>query len=130
MEIKKGQSGRKHQYALSFKRMVCEELLGGTISIGEIARKYSIPGAGTIMRWVKWYQADQSDIVKLAAMTTDPVPSENDEDQYSPAAFNKLREELKLAKIKALTLETMIDIADQEFNIQIRKKSGTKPSVE
>ena len=44
MEIKKGQSGRKHQYALSFKRMVCEELLSGTISIGEIARKYSIPG--------------------------------------------------------------------------------------
>ena len=63
-------------------------------------------------------------------MTTDPVPSENDEDQYSPAAFNKLREELKFAKIKALTLETMIDIADEEFNIQIRKKSGTKPSVE
>ena len=82
------------------------------------------------MRWVKWYQADQSDMVKLAAMTTDPVPAENDGDQYSPEAFNKLREELKLAKIKALTLETMIDIADQEFNIQIRKKSGTKPSVE
>jgi hypothetical protein len=41
-----------------------------------------------------------------------------------------LQEELRLAKAKIFTLETMIDLAEEQFNIEIRKKSGTKPSIE
>jgi len=45
-----------------------------------------------------------------------------------------LEKELKLAKraleeekVRVIAYSTMIDIAEREFNIPIRKKSGTKP---
>jgi len=38
----------------------------------------------------------------------------------------ELEDALKMAKLKIRALETMIDIAESELNIEIRKKSGTK----
>ena len=37
-----------------------------------------------------------------------------------------LRQALQEAQIKIICLETMIDIAEKELNVSIRKKSGTK----
>jgi transposase-like protein len=126
MEIKKGKAGRKHQYELAFKRKVCEELLSGQISIGDIARKYNIPGAGTIMRWVRWFQKEQEYLISLQNMNDSPTHSEHNTNKSD----QDLSTEIQTAKIKIATLETMIDIAEKQFNIDIRKKSGTKPSIE
>jgi transposase len=131
MNIKKGKPGGKHRYEFSLKRKVCEELLGGSITIRELARKYNIPGAGTIMRWVNWYQQEQAELTKLPSMSTEPIKSETDSlPSNSSEEYRKLQEELKLAKLKVTALETMIDIAEDQFNIEIRKKPGTKPLEE
>jgi hypothetical protein len=37
-----------------------------------------------------------------------------------------LKKALQEAQIKIICLETMIDIAEKELNVNIRKKSGTK----
>ncbi len=131
MNIKKGKAGRRHQYDFSLKRKVCEELLSGTITIGEISRKYKIAGAGTIMRWVKWYQQEQDEFAKLPFMSTMPDNLEiNDSSLNAAEDVRKLQEELKLAKLKIAALETMIDIAEEQLDIEIRKKPGTKPLEE
>ena len=39
-----------------------------------------------------------------------------------------LESQLKDAEMKAIAFSTMVDIAEQEFNIPIRKKYNTKPS--
>lgn len=121
MKIKKGKPGRKHQYEFAFKRKVCEELLTGKITVGDLARKYAIPGAGTIMRWVKWYQQEQEELSSEMEKT---VKYEESSDNSDTA------KELERAKIKITALEIMIDIAENEYGIEIRKKSGTKPSLE
>jgi hypothetical protein len=41
----------------------------------------------------------------------------------------ELERQLEQAKLKIAGLETMIDIAEQELKISIRKKSGTKQST-
>lgn len=125
MNIKKAKIGAPHKYELSFKRKICEELLSGEITVGELSRKYNISGAGTIRRWLNWYQAEQSELVSLHPMSN--KPENNSEGEQDKTALQK---ELELAKAKIATLETMIDIAEEQFKIEIRKKSGTKPSVE
>jgi len=41
--------------------------------------------------------------------------------------INELENKLKDAEMKAIAYSTMVDIAEKEFNIPIRKKYNTKP---
>lgn len=125
MNIKKAKRGRKYQYEFSFKRKICAELLQGQLTVPELVRKYNLSSGGTIYRWLKWYQAEQSELVSLQTMSNQPENTLNEEQDKTA-----LQKELELAKAKIATLETMIDIAEEQFKIEIRKKSGTKPSVE
>src|ERR1700733_2056978 len=118
MNIKKGKPGRKYPYDFPFKRMVCEELLGGTITKAELARKYNILGSDTIMRWLKWYQQEQAELAKLSSMSVDPIKLETNESLSSSSEdYRKLQEELKLARLKIIALETMIDVAEEHLKI-------------
>ena len=127
MNIKKGKSGRRYQYDLPLRRKVCEELLSGKITIGEIGRKYNIPGAATIMRWLKRFQEEQAELLSSQPMENSQVSTTDNSNEKST---KEIEAELRLAKAKIATLETMIDIAEDQFKIEIRKKSGTKPSSE
>ena len=42
--------------------------------------------------------------------------------------ISDLEHQLKDAEMKAIAFSTMVDIAEKEFNIPIRKKYNTKPS--
>lgn len=42
------------------------------------------------------------------------------------AEYERLQRELELEKLKTVALNTMIDIAEKELNIPIRKKAGAK----
>lgn len=125
MNIKKAKRGRQYKYEFSFKRKVCEELFQGQITVPDLCRKYNISGGGTIYRWIKWYQEEQGNLLPSESMAIEPKSGEEPEKDTKD-----LQEELRLAKAKITTLETMIDIAEEQFNIEIRKKSGTKPSIE
>ena len=47
----------------------------------------------------------------------------------SPDEVERIKEleaALEVAKLKIVGLETLIDVAEEQLNIEIRKKSGTK----
>lgn len=51
------------------------------------------------------------------------------DNQKNSALIRKVKElnaELEKSKLKVLTLETIIEVAEEDLNIKIRKKSGTK----
>lgn len=127
MNIKNVKRGGSNNYELSFKRKLCEELLSGQITAAALARKYQMPKQGrtTIIRWLKWYQQEQAELLSSLPMAHKPEPVDNGDKDKA-----ELQKELALAKAKIATLETMIDIAEEQFKIEIRKKSGTKPSLE
>lgn len=125
MNIKTSKKGPPYKYEFSIRRKICEELLSGQITARELSKKYNIAGAGTIMRWLKWYQEEQNQLLTSSNMLS--VPEEKSEINDEKNAIQK---ELELAKAKIATLEMMIDIAEEQFKIEIRKKSGTKPSIE
>ena len=52
-----------------------------------------------------------------------------EEDAYTKQLHEeiaRLKEELEYEKLRSKAFETMIDIAEDELNVKIRKKSGAK----
>ncbi len=45
-----------------------------------------------------------------------------------PGTIEELQEALRLSRIKIELLETMIDISDEQFGTDIRKKAGPRQS--
>ncbi len=126
--IKKSKMGAGYKYEASFKRKVIQELYTGTITRADLGRKYNIPGKSSIMQWEKWYDEEQKQMLPSTPMIPDKEPESDAIAQQQPSDKVGLEEELRLAKLKIICLETMIDVAEQTLQIEIRKKAGTKPS--
>ena len=57
-----------------------------------------------------------------------PIQSEVDFEKLQlEKRVAELEKQLKLAEMKAIAFSTLVDIAEREFNIPIRKKFNTKP---
>lgn len=105
------------------KRWIVRELHSGRMTIGEakehLAGRSKDPRS-LISFWQKQY-APEIDF-------TLPVMTEK-EKQKLEAAHKRLKElekQLEDAQMKNIALETMIDIAEEQLRISIRKKSGPK----
>jgi hypothetical protein len=59
------------------------------------------------------------------------MPEEDEkikEETHEGKQLRELEEQLRLAKLEVEDLETMIDIAGEQFKIEIRNQSGAKSS--
>jgi transposase-like protein len=131
MNIKKLKAGRKPYYDQSIKNTICFEILRGNLSMSEAKARYAIKGDGTIYRWLMEYKENELEITLHSMNSTDPTPQNVNADQEGNTEDlqkknQELEAALKMARLKITALETMIDIAESELNIDIRKKSGTK----
>lgn len=100
---------------IDVRRKAAYQVEIGVLTIKQAAKQYQVTSA-TIVSWGKRYSTcDVNKNVHLHKMLTSPELVE------SPAS-----NEPGLLKLKIAALETMIDIAEKQFNIEIRKKAGTK----
>lgn len=116
---KGSKGGAPSTYDESFKIAVAREYLNGQLSQLQLARKHGLPSGDTVHFFVKWYQKQQSQ----------ELPSVEATCCAAPATTGELREQLHLAQLKITALEMLIKNAEKELNINIIKKSGTKPPV-
>ena len=126
--IKKSKRGAAYKYEASFKRKIIQELYTGTITRSELRKKYNIPGKSSFYQWEKWYDEEQKQMLPSTQMLPDKEQEGAIVALQPPSQKGGLEEELRLAKLKIICLETMIDVAEQTLQIEIRKKAGTKPS--
>jgi len=128
MGIKKGKTGRKFQYELSFRRKVSQEFLEGRLTAKQLAVKYNLSGGSMVSRWLKDYEKEQEELLSSGLMKEDEQKPEEGQEKEKTA--EELEKELALAKAKIAVLETLIDVAEEQLGVEIRKKPGTKPSLE
>jgi len=128
--IKKGKKGLPSKFDASLKRKIVEELYSGTVTRGELVKKYKLAGHGTVRWFERWYEKEQKQMLPSALMEPDKEPEEMITFSQQPQDAAVLAEELRLARLKIICLETMIDVAEQGLRIDIRKKAGAKPSGE
>ena len=111
-------------YSGKFKQRVIQEVLDGKLSKEEARRDYGILGHSTILKWIrKFEQADGSIITMTKEKANEDLSKEE-----SMAKIKALEEALRLAEMKAAGYSIMIDIAEKELKVPIRKKPNTKRS--
>jgi transposase len=110
----------------SFKETVVTEYLAGGTDHRTLAAKYNISHS-VIHYWIKAYQGIK---IKSNAKARKPKKAKLPELDQSvlPKQVNRLRWELRQAKLHNELLQSMIEIAEQDLGVSIRKKSGTKRS--
>lgn len=100
------------------KEAIIAEYLTSKISYRKLGSKYGIDFR-LIHSWVMKYQGKKpkpSTLPKLKEEEQPPLPIE----------VKQLQAELRKAQLHNKLLNAMIDIAEDQLNIDIRKKSGTK----
>lgn len=122
---RKHQVGAKSKYPSSFRREVALDYEQGDLSYAQVAEKYGLKGRETVREWVKSHRKK----AEIAPLTQDEMTE--DEQRASDAKDRRIKELEKLLeseRLLSLGLSTMIDIAEGELGVSIRKKSGSKQS--
>jgi transposase-like protein len=112
--------GRKF-YPDSLKREIIREVESGMLSKIEARKKYNIPGSSTIIGWMRKFDGKPSEYSR----NMDYQKSDKD------ALIKRIRElerKLEDEQIRSEGLSRMIDIAEEQLKVSIRKKSVTKQS--
>lgn len=118
-------------YSQSFKLQVVSEVESGEMSIKGALRHYGIQSHGTILNWVRKYGTfDREYQVKKQMEKTPEQRLMELQQKVRQLEQQKasLERELKFQQDKAIMFDMMIDIAEKELNIPIRKKSLPEPS--
>lgn len=105
------------------KRWIVREIESGRMTVGEAKERiefYSKAPDSLIHLWRKKFASE-------IAFTL-PVMTEKEKQKLDSAhkRLKALEKQLEDAQFKNIALETMIDIAEEQLKISIRKKSGPK----
>jgi transposase-like protein len=103
---------------------IVAEYLAGDVSYRELEDRYGV-SRSTMNRWVKEFESGKGPertAIKRAVAGTAAVR------KTLPTDVRKLQRELEEARLHNKLLETMIDIAEEQMGVQIRKKAGARRS--
>ena len=90
-----------------------------------IKRDDGLPSKELPKWWVRCYRK-KGEIVPAEVLTM--TEKEKQEVEALRAENAKLKKQLEDAELRALAYDTMIDVAEEQLGVKIRKKSGTKQS--
>lgn len=95
----------------------------------------------TVSRWISNFVADNQDksqimsnrihknskqVVNKPSESVSPESTKISDEEALKKEIARLKKELAHESLRAKAFDTMIDLAEKQFNIPIRKKSGTK----
>ena len=119
-------------YSMSFKLGVVAEIETGSISTTDAKKKYGIQSRSTVVSWLRKYGT-----FDWENQTTSNMPKSKEQRLMELEAKVKLLERQKAtledqverSDKKAIIFDMMIDIAEKEYNISIRKNSSPEQSI-
>lgn len=122
------QKRTQKDYSLSFKLQVVREIELGHLTRVQALEKYGIQAGSTIRNWLKKYGNFDYDYTVTQHKKMDKTPEQRILELEQALLLAKkeqarLAHELKQSDKKVILFDMMIDIAEQELDISIRKKS-------
>lgn len=125
------------------KRSIIQEMLSNQCTKQEIWKKYTGQEEehGQLLRWMRSLGYNTKIITRRPNFVSNQIvmskkksiqnPVFTDDNSFEYLQLKKriveLEKQLKDAELKAIAFSTMVDIAEKEFKIPIRKKLNTKP---
>lgn len=111
------------------KRKIVLEILSGKITKEEARRIYGIKSKSGVLDWMRKFAGQPSRAVGI-----DPSPilktmdAPSNENSKLKQRIKQLEEELEITRLKGKAYQIMVDIAKQEYGIDLEKKPGAKQS--
>jgi len=107
--------------------LIIQDYLTTEITLTELKKKYNFSGNDNIYRWMTKFGVSKEDIaqVKLNQIMT-PDKEKSSRELELERKVSMLEKELSHEKLKTTALTTLIDIAERDLHIDIRKKRGAK----
>lgn len=113
------------KYEKCFRRWLVSEIDSGKMSIEEAKKRFKLPTHFKTL-FKKVWQPKYSDEIHLSLQAMSA--KERTDNKALEKRIAELEKQLELSKMKNVALNTIIDIAEQDYKLQIRKKSGPKQS--
>jgi transposase-like protein len=107
-------------YSESFKRDVVREILNGHLSKAEAKRKYNIKGSSSILNWIRKFEESNRQKPKMDYHNLDRTDLIK--------KIKELERQIEDEQIRSFGYNKMIDIAENQLKVSIRKKPDTKQS--
>lgn len=109
-------------YESSFRRWLTIEIDSGRMSWQEARLRFNLPYRFDQL-YKDWQRKYSEDIVLTLPLMSAKERAENQELEQR---VKELEKQLELAQMKIVALNTVIDIAEKDYKLEIRKKSGPK----
>ncbi len=119
-----------------YRKMVAKEYYTTLKTFSQLGREYGV-NETTVYRWAQKYKSDfvTEDTVKQDVRTFESVKNTDSpmkKTKLTPEQMEQRIEELEARlqheQMRRIVLDQMIDIAERDLKISIRKKSGAKQS--
>ena len=110
---------------------ILRDYFSSGMSLSACARKYNLSNHTVISNWIKRYSS-HPDIVSLHPSPEELDMANRDKESYQvenaqlKKRIKELEKALAFSKLETEARDLMITIAEEHFNIPIRKKSGAK----
>jgi hypothetical protein len=108
---------------IAFRRWLVREIVSGRMTKGEALSRFDFGNNSSdsmLNKWIRWYHPTLA--VTLPVMRE----KEGQKIEALQKQLKLLEKQLEDAQMKNVALETMIDVAEDQLKIKIRKKSGPK----
>lgn len=111
------------------KRSVVRAYTSGQMTMQQIQKTYGIKSATSVREWVRQFERENDELAavndNLEMKKKKPAQAVQTPEQ---AELKALKKALADAELKVAALNTLIDVAEEQLNINIRKKPGAKQS--
>ena len=114
------------RYSSSFKRKVVKEVLSGKLSKEQARCKYGIGGKSGILKWMRKFGLSENKTIPAFF-----APMKEDTDLPKEELLKRIKQlerQLEDAQAKAFGYSRMIDLAEEQLKVKIRKNFNTKQS--
>jgi len=113
----------RYEYTQAFKEQVVLEVFYQGKDIHKAVQEYNLPSIYTVQMWIRQFQRQlESGMIVLPVMTEEQKANLKASDQR----IKELEKALEYANVVIFSLNHLLDFAEKEYSIPIRKKGGTK----
>lgn len=122
----------QRDYSMSLKLQIVQEIEQGRLSPLEARRKYAIQGDNTVLSWLRKYGNFDWENQSPSSMSKTPeqkIMELEAKVKLLEKQKAQLEQQALVADKKAIIFDMMIDLAEEEYKIDIRKNSSPEQSI-
>ncbi len=112
------------RYSLAFKQQVIKEIEEGRLTISKAQKLYGISGGDTIQKWMKKF----GKFAILPVTLRIQVPGEIDRIKELEKKVQTLESALAQAYVENVCLNTLIEVAGEHYQVDLKKNFGSQSS--